>query len=53
MDKSPADQTGADEQDFVNEVMWQPPIEDNVFMTYAQDDPDPISKKEKGKKKKM
>ena len=48
MDESPAD-----EQEFAAEVMWQPAVEDNVFKVSTQEDPDPVSKKDKGKKKKV
>ena len=48
MDESPAD-----EQEFAAEVMWQPAVEDNAFKVSTQEDPDPVSKKDKGKKKKV
>ena len=48
MDESPTD-----EQEFADEVMWQPAAEDNVYKVSTQEDPDPVSKKDKGKKKKV
>jgi hypothetical protein len=47
------DVSPTDEQEFADEVMWQPAAEDNVYKVSTQEDPDPISKKDKGKKKKV
>lgn len=52
--QQPLDESPTDEQEFADEqVMWQPATEDNVYKVSTQEDPDPVSKKDKGKKKKV
>ena len=51
--QQPLDESPTDEQEFADEVMWQPAAEDNVYKVSTQEDPDPVSKKDKGKKKKV